>query len=347
MPNIVLNHYQHIAVGVICRKNYILISKRAKNVDQGNLWEFPGGKVEANETAFQALFRELNEELGIRIEQAEPLITIPFSYPVKSNQKTTNNVLLDVWIVSNFSGRPYGKENQPIKWVDKKQLNNYSFPEANQSIIHALALPDTYVITADENISIEKNKQVFIKRFKNLCLQGQSLIQLRFKTHLPGKDVLQEINLIAANYQLNLQFNSASIRSLLSDCLSARDDILKYSHFGIHLISADLYNNRLCELRKLFSGYFSASCHNEADILKANALRLDFIVISPVNKTTSHPQAKPIGWHQFEQLTKLAQMPTYALGGMKTDDIIQAKQIGAQGIAAISEFWDTTDEKEK
>jgi 8-oxo-dGTP diphosphatase len=329
MQNIVPDKYLHVAVGVICRKNYILISKRAENTHQGNLWEFPGGKVESDETTFQALYRELEEELGIRIEQAEPLISIPFSYPAKNDQLAAVNVLLDVWLVSSFSGRPYGKEKQPIKWVDRNQLGNFSFPQANHNIIRALFLPNSYLITPDSNISTEKTKQAFINRFKQLCIQGYLLIQLRFKKYTLDESVLQELNQIADNYQVKLQFNSSSLTTYNLNC----------SHFGIHLTSSELHTDKLISLRKQYNGYFSASCHNEDDVLKANALLLDFITISPVNQTNSHPDAKTLGWKPFEQLSSLAQMPVYALGGMSLDDMDIAKRSGAQGIAAISALW--------
>ena len=59
----------HIAVAVIVKDDRVLISKRAENVHQGGLWEFPGGKVEAGENGEQALLREIKEELGITIKK--------------------------------------------------------------------------------------------------------------------------------------------------------------------------------------------------------------------------------------------------------------------------------------
>jgi len=332
MPNTVPDSEKplHITVAVICRKNYILISKRAKNANQGDLWEFPGGKVEANESVLQALFRELHEELGITVEQAEPLITIPYTYPKKDQQTSDIQVFLDVWIVSNFSGKPYSKEKQPIKWVDKKQLIDFEFPAANKHILSALYLPECYVISPDCVLSDEQQKQKFISQFTQLCRQNYSLIQLRFKKYNPDKAFVGKLVNIAIQYQINLQLNSSLIELYNNN----------YSNLGIHLTSTDLYGNRLDTLIKNKSAYYSASCHNLVDIEQANKLKLDFIVLSPVNKTQSHASAEPLGWEKFQQLTRQAQMPVYALGGMQIDDIDKAKQNGAQGIAAISAFWD-------
>ena len=124
----------HVAVAVIVHQNdsnKILIAKRPDHVHKGGLWEFPGGKVEQGEHVFEALARELEEELAIFVLQAEPLINIQHDYPEKS-------VLLDVWKVTEFSGNAKENEGQAIEWVSVSQLNEYSFPEANNLIISEL-----------------------------------------------------------------------------------------------------------------------------------------------------------------------------------------------------------------
>ena len=122
----------HVAVGVIVSPTgKILISKRPDHVHQGGLWEFPGGKVDGNETVEEALARELYEELGITSLTIEPLIGIRHDYPDKS-------VFLDVWYVTQFVGEPTGNEGQAICWVERLELGNYQFPAANQPIIAAL-----------------------------------------------------------------------------------------------------------------------------------------------------------------------------------------------------------------
>ncbi len=119
----------HVAVGVICDgADRILISRRAEHLHQGGLWEFPGGKVEASETVEQALFRELYEELAIKVTAQQSLLTIEHDYPDKA-------VLLDVWWVSAFTGEPQSREGQPLRWVDIAALHEFEFPAANQAII--------------------------------------------------------------------------------------------------------------------------------------------------------------------------------------------------------------------
>lgn len=122
----------HVAAGVIIDGDgKILIAKRPEHVHQGGLWEFPGGKVDEGETVEQALRRELFEELGITLTGYQPLLEIRHDYPNKS-------VLLDVWLVTGFSGLAHGKEEQKIAWVTKSELSQYAFPQANIAIIEAV-----------------------------------------------------------------------------------------------------------------------------------------------------------------------------------------------------------------
>jgi 8-oxo-dGTP diphosphatase len=83
----------------------------------------------------------------------------------------------------------------------------------------------------------------------------------------------------------------------------------------------------------------SASCHNADELKTAEKLGLDFVVLSPVKQTSSHPEAQALGWNQFEQLSDLVSLPVYALGGLKTADVEEAWSRGAQGVASISGFW--------
>ncbi|WP_276613230.1 8-oxo-dGTP diphosphatase MutT [Nitrincola schmidtii] len=133
MPNTALNSaLLHVAAAVIYNPaGNILIARRPEHKHKGGLWEFPGGKVEANETASDALARELYEELGIINITSKPLIQITHHYPERS-------VLLDVYSVTAFSGEALGCEGQPIQWVKPEALLDFPFPEANLPIIEAV-----------------------------------------------------------------------------------------------------------------------------------------------------------------------------------------------------------------
>ena len=123
----------HVAVAVIRNaRNDILISRRHADSHQGGLWEFPGGKLKRGESLQQALERELREELGIEIGAIRPLLEIEHDYGDR-------RVLLDVWLVREFSGEARGLEGQPLNWVAPAELANYAFPAANRPILEAIA----------------------------------------------------------------------------------------------------------------------------------------------------------------------------------------------------------------
>ena len=122
----------HVAVGVITNVDQqILIALRPVDVHQGGLWEFPGGKVEQGETVQQALRRELREELAIEADSFKPLLDLQHDYIDKS-------VRLDVWWVDDFIGSPVGHEGQSVRWVTRRELLDYDFPEANRPIVEAI-----------------------------------------------------------------------------------------------------------------------------------------------------------------------------------------------------------------
>lgn len=120
-----------VAVGVIKRGNQVYISKRADDLHQGGKWEFPGGKREMGESIEQALTRELFEEVGIQVTEQSEFMLIEHDYGDKK-------VRLDVRLVEAFSGQASHKEGQISQWVDISQLNQFTFPEANQVIIDKL-----------------------------------------------------------------------------------------------------------------------------------------------------------------------------------------------------------------
>lgn len=312
----------HVAVGVICDgKGKILIAKRPDSVHQGGLWEFPGGKVDAGETIEQALVRELLEELNIGVLASEPLIQIRHHYPDKS-------VLLDVHRITRFSGVARGNEGQPIEWVDVKQLNQFEFPAANRPIISAINLPSTYAITGP---LIDEHG--FIERVTEVLETGVGVLQLR----IPGfslthhQDVLSVVADLAALYKVQLQIN------VPVDIYKQMQDLFPYIKAGLHLNRHEA--TQLTKRPIADNLLMGVSCHNAQEIQQAQTIGADYLLVSPVKNTASHPDVTPLGWAQFSRLVELANVPVYALGGVSDKDIREARANGAQGIASISAWW--------
>jgi 8-oxo-dGTP diphosphatase len=131
----------HVVAAVIVSadQQQIFISRRADHLHQGGFWEFPGGKVEADESPESALARELFEELDIRVEVAQPYMQVEHDY-------TDRQVFLDIWQVDSFTGTARGKEGQECRWVSLQELLIeqpeciFHFPAANQPILERLAM---------------------------------------------------------------------------------------------------------------------------------------------------------------------------------------------------------------
>jgi 8-oxo-dGTP diphosphatase len=143
----VMNKVVHVAVGVITRvcedgSSQYFLTKRLEQAHQGGKWEFPGGKVEKDETVAQALARELKEEVAIDVLSCQPLIKIEHTYPGKERGKEggeeVKNVCLEVFIVDNFTGEPSAQEGQGQGWYTLNEFEQLDFPAANKAIIDKL-----------------------------------------------------------------------------------------------------------------------------------------------------------------------------------------------------------------
>ena len=317
----------HVAVGVIRNnKNQVLLSRRPSNVHQADLWEFPGGKLEPGETVRDALSRELNEELALDVKSAKPLIKIYHDY-------VEHSVLLDVWQVDSWDmdlvdcdeqqGRQ-GREGQKIEWVDISSLGTRDFPAANKAIVKAVQLPGFYLICPEP----ETDSRNYINKFKLCISAGVRLFQLRFSEQ-PHYDKHEA--LIAELLELCKTSHS---RLLIN---SSPDYAVKIAAHGVHLNST-----RLIQLneRPLDNNFLiAASCHNAIELEHACKIDVDFAVLSPVNKTSSHESAKPLGWDKFNDLVESVYVPVYALGGMRAEDMKKSRESGAQGVSVLSGIW--------
>lgn len=83
-----------------------------------------------------------------------------------------------------------------------------------------------------------------------------------------------------------------------------------------------------------------ASCHDERELqLACERHGCDFVVLSPVRRTLSHVDARPLGWERFAQLASSCPVPVYALGGLALGDVEEARRMGACGLASMRDVW--------
>lgn len=307
---------QVAAAALVDGTGRVLISRRPEGVHQGGLWEFPGGKVEPTETPREALARELTEELGIRLQAARPLIQVHHDYGDRT-------VWLDVWRVESWSGEPRGQEGQAVRWAEPKSLDARLFPPADAPIIVALKLPAVYLITPEP----EGDRKGFLNTLARCLRAGIRLVQLRAKAleTRPYQVLAREALALCEAHGAKLLLNAEP------------DLAANVGAHGVHLTSERL---RRLDHRPLGDQHWvAASCHDERELAHACQIGIDFLVLSPVRFTPSHPVSCPLGWGRFGALVGNATVPVYALGGVSTDDLDTAWRSGAQGVACTRALW--------
>lgn len=121
------------AAALIDRDGRILIAKRPEGKKMAGLWEFPGGKVEPEETPEAALIRELREELGLETRQSclAPIGFASHAYP-------EFHLLMPLFACRVWQGDPVAKEGQELAWVRIMNLRDYPMPEADKPLIPIL-----------------------------------------------------------------------------------------------------------------------------------------------------------------------------------------------------------------
>lgn len=126
-----MNHFA-VAAGILCdAKGRVLIAERLGDGPFHGLWEFPGGKIGPDETASQALSRELAEELGIEVSICSSFMTLRHEYEDRI-------VTIEFYIVSDWKSNPVGREGQALRWVHKDELDAGELLPADVPVVEAL-----------------------------------------------------------------------------------------------------------------------------------------------------------------------------------------------------------------
>lgn len=289
-----------------------LLAQRPPGKVYAGYWEFPGGKVEPGETARAALVRELQEELGITVEQAWPWVCCEFSYPHAT-------VRLRFFRVNRWHGELAAIEHSGLIWLQSGAAASVApILPANDPILRALALPSLYALSNAE----ESGVAVELARLQNALANGLRLFQVRDKTLPPTQRhaFARQVMALAAQYE--------QVMVLIND---DQELARRVGAGGVHLSSQRLWQ---IERRPDFA-CVAASCHGPADLARAAELGLDFVVLGPLLPTASHPGAAGIGWPAFAQLVERSPLPVYALGGLQPEMLETARGHGGHGIALM------------
>lgn len=120
-----------VAAALFDSRGRVLIAQRPPGTHMAGLWEFPGGKIDRGETELEALRRELLEELGIALGEAERMLELSHDYPER-------RVELCMWRVTSYAGEPRTLDGQALKWVDVADLESEDLLEADRPIVEML-----------------------------------------------------------------------------------------------------------------------------------------------------------------------------------------------------------------
>ncbi len=310
-----------VAVAIIQKPDgQFLMASRPAGKGWAGWWEFPGGKIEVNETPQQGLSRELQEELGITPTKTQAWLTRRYDYPATYDSQA-KTVQLHFYFVTEWQGELTPLEGQQLSWQTPANITVAPVLPANAPIMHALALPTIYAIS---NLH-EMGEQAFFAALENRLKQGLKLIQIREKQ-------LSRADLTLFSSQIIAMAKKYAAKVFINGDM---DLAQKLGAHGVHLSSASLMSLQ----EKPSDLMVAASCHNAQELGQAEKMGLDFVVLSPVKPTKSHNNAQALGWQQFQQLIAQSTIPVYALGGMNQPDLSEALANGARGIAMQRAIW--------
>lgn len=304
-----------VVAAVLTRPDgHVLLAQRPAGKAYAGYWEFPGGKVEADEALAAALARELAEELGITIGTPCRWITRVFSYPHAT-------VRLNFFRVFDWQGEPHPHEGQMLAWQRPEAVTVTPLLPANFPVLKALTLPPLLGITHAEALGVD----VFLQRLDAALAAGLRLIQVRDKS-LPEA---QRRELARATVR---RAHAHGARVLVNGSVELAHAV---GADGVHLDASAM---AVLDVRPACT-WVGASCHDATGLARAAALGADFALLSPVLPTLTHPGAPTLGWDRFANLAAASPIPVYGLGGLAREDVRLAQTHGAHGVALLRAAW--------
>jgi 8-oxo-dGTP diphosphatase len=349
----------NVAVAVIYYQHQYLLGFRNASQHQGNRYEFVGGKIDANETAQQALIREVAEETGIDIENntAVKLGRLHHDYGDKQVCLQVYKVALSAQQYEQHRHCQQGLEGQALTWVDKSKLlaEDYHLPAANKTILAWLRLPQQIAITYPLAHFNDAADPAAWLRFHAAHLAHDAWVYVRPKAMDADNNIAQLLRLradiqaiVPAEFESDQAHKQAINHQIVAKQLTQTQLMRRVSD-----IDNDIHQDKnafhdVLSTNHLLNYPLIISCHDAESVAAANKLahrRLEQqlppvigIFLSPVLATQTHPDVEPLGWQAWSILAELADMPVIGLGGLSPAMRAQAEQYGGIAVAGIRQF---------
>lgn len=290
-----------------------LLGQRAPGTFYPGYWEFPGGKVEAGEAPVDALKRELDEELGIRVEHCTPWITLSHEYEHA-------HVKLHFFRVERWSGHVHDHVHSALAWQTAEALTVSPMLPANGPVMKSLRLPARMAVSHAFQIGAAAQ----LEALQRACHRGRLMLQLREPVwDAATMEFAREATRIAHRHGCPVVVNGSAE---VAQALDAD---------GLHLKAGAL---SALSARPAFD-WVGASCHTAGELAHAAGLGLDYAVAGSVLATASHPGGATLGWDGLSALVAGSPLPVFAIGGLDDSHLDHARSCGAHGIAAIRGAW--------
>jgi|GEM_PF-165789 len=339
----------HIDDPIWSSDNAYYVATRPHGYFKGQI-EFPGGKIEAGETDFHGLSREIYEEVNLNIEVAKPLFWVVSPSP--EPRKDPRPRRLSVWQVTQYSGKAYGAEGQSTQWRRLRWTEQDQFLGPNRHMFTALRLkPVLAIINIDPSIDYTPSHKAIAHWAQQLasCCEHEVMIRLRCN---PKSSHGADVESFGPQYYAQVTPILVLLKTLnipcIIDALPLKTHLLPLLDLGVGALHFQSWWQKIhtSQLQLLLSDLNTSypqilkgfSCHCVADAQWADQHQFDFMLISPIKPSSSHPEQPGIGWDQWQAISSSVLQPTYGLGGLEILDYSEIKSRGGYGIAGISLF---------
>lgn len=312
-----------VAVGCLVKDKRVLIGQRLARQSFSGEWEFPGGKLEANETPEIALVREFIEETGLETDCWRPLINYSWMHQLP---KGPIEVHLHVFITDTSSGEITAPEGHTFEWVAIDSLDQYQMLIANKGIVRALQLPNHYVMAPE----FVNDPQPVLSGLDTALAHGKKLIVFSAQQGQGSKD-----EFVSLANELIGHCHVRGAKLIVKTSIDWFNAIPLAD--GLQIVATELHEHAVRPISR--EKLLGVVLQNPLDLDKALQVDADFILASPAHLAESNRVLDPTGWVELRKLIASSPIPVFALEDEYFVDDEYAIGCGAQGVARAYEFW--------